>query len=138
MQHAWRLTFAYDGDDFILKSTRRLAKRVPPGQTPQAGRAGRFIEVRGPGRQVLYSRAITQLVPDTVEYRTGDPTRPLARVASRGRQEVSILVPDLPEGRSVAIVATGRSGGRTEQTGSATGAPRDLFTADLPHEGEAT
>lgn len=139
MGHAWRLTFAYDGDDFTLKSARRLAKRVPPGQLHNGDHAGRFVELRGPNRQTLYRRAITELIPDTVEYPTGDPTQPLGRVPAPRRGEVAILVPDLPEGSSVAIVAVGRprrADKGTMRGGAETRVPQDLIAVDLPREGD--
>jgi len=66
MRYAWRLTFAYDGDDFTLKSVRKLAKRVPPGQPHNADHVGRFVELLGPDRQILDRRAFSELIPDTV------------------------------------------------------------------------
>jgi hypothetical protein len=138
MSQAWRLTFAYDGDKFTLKSTRKLVKRVPPSQAHDTGHAGRFVELRGPNRQILYRRAITELIPDTVEYPTGDPAQPLGRVAAPRRGEVAILVPAPPEGHSVAIVVgrPGRAGKRTKQSGAETSGPRDLIAVDLPREGD--
>ena len=139
MGHAWRLTFAYDGDDFSLKSARKLAKRVPPGQTPNADHVGRYVELRGPDRQILYRRAITELIPDSVEYPTGDPTRPLGRVPAPRHGEVAILVPDLPAGGTVAIVAVGHPGRAvkdTTQRGAESRAPIDLIVVDLPREGD--
>jgi hypothetical protein len=139
MAHAWRLTFAYDGDEFTLKSARRLVKRVPPSQAIQTKNVGRFIELRDPNRKAIYRRSITELIPDTVEYPTGDPARPLGRVQAPRRGEVSLLVPALPEGRSVAIVVAGRlssAGERATQASIEVTSPRDLIAVDLPREGE--
>lgn len=139
MTHAWRLTFAYDGDTFTLKSTRRLVKRVPPSQPLASDHVGRFMELRDPKRKILYRRSITELIPDTVEFPTGDPDQPLGRVPARRRGEVALLVPALPEGRSVAIVAVGRKGpaGKHAAQGSAEGgAALDLIAVELPREGE--
>ena len=141
-RYAWRLTFAYDGDKFTLKSTRRLAKRVPPGQPLDTNRAGRFIELRSPERQILYRRAITELLADTIEYPTGNPDQPLGRAPAPRRGEIALLVPDLPDSDSVAIVDAVRAGGtgrRTRQRGAedseSTIAPRDLIAVELPREG---
>jgi hypothetical protein len=136
MTHAWRLTFSYDGDEFTLKSTRRLAKRVPPTQVARANHVGRFVELRDPHRKVLYRRSIAELIPDTVEYPTGDPARPLGRVPAPRRGEVVLLVPALPEGRSVAIVVAGRSGPAGKQAATQASTPRDLIAVELPREGE--
>lgn len=138
MTHAWRLTFAYDGDQFTLKSTRKLAKRVAHGEPARTDRAGRFIELRGVNGQVLYRRSIAALIPDSVEFPTGDPARPFDHAPAPGRGEVAILVPALPEGRSVAIVAIPSGPAAKGKQGSAESrVPRDLVTVDLPHEGDA-
>jgi hypothetical protein len=140
-EQAWRLIFDYEGDEFSFRSAQRLAKRVPRGQHPDPQRNGRFVELRGPDREVLYRRAVDQLIPDTVEYPTGDPAQPLGRVAGPRHGEVIILVPDEPAARSVAIVAVSprTTGGkrktpRTDQAGS----PRDLIAVDLPREGQSS
>lgn len=146
MAHAWRLTFAYDGDRFSLKSKRKLEKRVARGQSGEAmarTRAGCFIEVRGGNDEILYRRAITELLSDTVEHPTGDPARPLGRVAAPRRGEVSVLVPDLSGGRTVAIVAVGRRAFASDEQRSAASpgaegiAARDLITVELPREEDA-
>lgn len=138
MTHAWRLTFAYDGDKFTLKSTNKLAKRVPPSQERSPRNVGHFIELRSANRHVLYCRCITELIPDTVEFPTGDPARPLARAAVHRRGEVALLVPALAEGRSVAIVAAGRKPAAAAATGTAGSVtPQDLISVDLPFEGDA-
>ena len=140
MTHAWRLTFGYDGDDYALISARRLVKRIPPGQAARPDDMGRYIELRDPHRKVLYRRHISELTPETLEYPTGDPARPLGRVTARRGREVALLVPALPEGRTVAIVAA--SGRRKTDSRSAAqgesgaGSVRELIAVDLPREGE--
>lgn len=137
MNHAWRLTFGYDGDAYTLVSMRRLLKRVPAGPPVHAGAVRRAIELRDAEQKVLYRRDICALVADTVEYPTGDPSRPLSRVALRRRREVSLLVPDLPQGHSVAIVAAAAASagppqaaaGAAKRTGDAA---RDLIAVELP------
>src|SRR3954467_6027076 len=136
---AWRLVFAYDGENLTLTSTQRLTKRVPPGREAGPGRRGRFVELRGPDREVLYRRAVDHLIPATVEYPTGDPEQPLGRAAAPRRGEVIIFVPAEPDARSVAIVAVDRpvSSGRRKTAKSAeAGPPRDLISVDLPQEGQ--
>lgn len=146
MDHAWRLTFAFDGDKFSLKSSQRILKRIQRGQSRDdmaASKAGRFVEVRGANREVLYRRAVTELLSPTVEYPTGDPARPLGRAAAPRRGSVSILVPAHADGRSVAIVDTGRekhegsTKPRTDTPSTSVAAPRDLIVIDLPSEGGA-
>ena len=161
--HAWRLTFAYDGDDFTLKSARKLVKRVPPGQSLDAmvaQRSGRFVELRGSKQEILYRRAVTNLIPDTVEYPTGNPERPLGRVTAPIRGQVSVLVPSLPDASMVAIVETGKRRPSVDKSSSATGEKsrvgarsdharpdseavsdasrsRDLIAIEMPREGES-
>ena len=133
---AWRLTFAYDGDDFTLKSIRRLTKRVPPSQPVNSKSRGLCVELRDERKQVLYRRSIAQLMPATVEFPTGDPKAPLRRVAAPRTGEVAILVPAKPAGRHVALV--GPLPGRQRDTEAAiakeTSGPRDLISVDLPLE----
>ncbi len=141
MPQAWRLTFAYDGDDFKLKSARKLIKRLPPGEVAEKAHIGRYVELRGANRQVLYRRSITELLPATVEYRTGDPTRPLARVPAKRRGEIAVLVPAMAEGLKVALVAVGQGRPKTAhaaqamQSGAAEEGILDLVNVDLPREG---
>lgn len=140
-EQAWRLVFAYDGEEFTLSSTQRLRKRVPPGQEPGPRRRGRFVELRGADKNVLYQRAVDHLIPDTVEYPTGDPAQPLGRVAAPRPGEVVILVPAEPEARSVAIVAVDRptsAGKRKTAKSDEAGQPRDLIAVDLPREGQGS
>ena len=138
MTHAWRLTFAYDGDSFTLKSTLKLEKRVPAGQAADAKHSGKYVELRSAQRKVIYRRRISELLPDTVEYPTGDPEKPFGR-AARKSGEVSILVPALAEGQTVAIVAAGRplSDATRKQGAEAEAAiVRDLISVDLPRDAE--
>jgi hypothetical protein len=141
MAQAWRLTFAYEGDEFTLVSLRKLVKRVPPGQQIEPDRSGRFVELRGANNEVLYRRSVDHIIPDTVEYPTGDPAQPLGRVAAPRHGEVAILVPAEPEGRSVAVVAVGRPPGmgeRKTQKSAVADGPRDLIAVELPLVGEET
>lgn len=133
---AWRLVFAYEGDDITLQSAQRLRKRVPPGQELALAPTGRLVELRGPDREVLYRRAVDHLLPDTVEYPTGDPAQPFGRVARPHRGEAIVLVPDEPGARSVAIVAAEPpTGSRKSARSAQANRPRDLIAVDLPREG---
>lgn len=135
--HAWRLTFAYDGETFTLTSTRRLTKRIPPGQGATTGHAGRFLELRDANRKVLYRRSIGELISETVEYRTGDPAHPLRRARAPKHGEVSVLVPELPDGAAVAIVAaTAAPPTGAAQPDVQAAQQRDLVCVDLPARGD--
>lgn len=135
--HAWRLTFTRDGAAFTLTSAQRLAKRVPPGPPRTTQQAGRFIEVRDANQVVLYRRGISGLLGDTVEFRTADAARPLARTAGPRQRDVAVLVPDLPGARTVAIVQAGRTTqGDAAGARHAAAAVSDLVAVDLPARGE--
>lgn len=131
-RHAWRLTFAFEGETFKLTSTRRLAKRIPPGQGATTGHAGRYFELRDADRKVLYRRSLAELLSDTIEYRTGDPAHPLRRAPAPRHGEVSVLVPDLRDGASVAIVAVTGGALAGSAQGGAQADARDLVSVDLP------
>ena len=56
MTDAWRLTFAYHGDDFTLKSVRRLTKRIPRSQPIDGNHSACDVELRGSTSTVDSSR----------------------------------------------------------------------------------
>jgi len=136
MTDAWRLTFAYHGDDFTLKSVSRVTKRIPRSQYIDGNHSACDVELRGEGNEVLYRRTIAHLIPDTVEYPTGDPARPFGRVAAPLAGEVAVLVPAARDGRYVALVGTRR---RVIPTGepnalwtAQANRPPDLIVVELP------
>ncbi len=137
MHEAWRLTFVYDGDEYRLRSIRKLDKRLPSRQDAGTERSMRTVEVRGREKAVLFRGGIDHLTPETMEHPTGDPARPFGRVRVPGPREVSVLVPHLPEALSVAIVervapaATGKRGRAAEPT------RRDMLVVDLPRGEDA-
>ena len=135
MHEAWRLNLTYDGEEWRLQSLRRLDKRLPAGQGQEAAdRFGWTVELRGKGKEVLFRRAIDHLLPETAEYPTGDPARPLGRVPFTGRRGVSVLVPHLPGALSVAVVERRRGAKPGRTTRARTGEPerRDVLVVDLP------
>lgn len=135
---AFRLTFEYDGKEKLtLKSIRRLAMRVPPGQSQDemlADQIGRFVELRGDKGYALYRRQITDLIPQTVEYPTGDPERPFGRVPNRVKGIVSVLVPAIKGARSVGLVET--MGPSDERVARGRARRRDMIAVDLPRDEE--
>jgi hypothetical protein len=136
MHDAWRLTFVYDGEDYRLRSIRRLEKRIPRAVGEGAG-PRRSVELRGREKAVLFRRGIDHLVPETVEYPTGDPARPLGRVPVTGPRQVSVVVPDLPEAASVANVEHERPAEGRKRARAAEGERRDLLVVDLPRREDA-
>lgn len=134
MSEALRLRFEYVEDRIDLVSVQRLSMRVPPpsGPRPPSG-GGPAVELRDEAGQVLYRRVAT-VVPDTVEYPTGDPQRPWAHGPAPDRGVSSVLVPVDGRGRLVAVVGFPRE---AQERGSAAGepvAPVDLATVPLAVE----
>ena len=134
MDHAYRVTLEYDGEKFALKSMLRVAMRVPRGQSPgdiARNLTGRFVELRGDADELLYRRAVGELIPPTIEYPTGDPDRPFGRAKPPRGATVAVLVPVREGGRKVAIVEAG-SLGTAKTRGETRFTSRVLFTVDLP------
>jgi hypothetical protein len=130
MDEAFRITLEYDGEKLSLKSIRRVAMRVPRGQTQAdiaRNPAGRFLELRGADDELLYRRAVGQLIPPTIEYPTGDPAQPFGRAKPPRGASFSVLVPVRKGARRVSIVESGGATAKASARGT-----RDLFTADLP------
>lgn len=104
MSEALRLTFEYAEGRVDLLSVRRLAMRVPPASGPRPSHGGRpAVELRDETGQVLYRR-VASVIPDSVEYPTGDSRRPWAHGPAPEHGTSSVLVPVDTRGRFVAIV----------------------------------
>ena len=136
MDEALRITLEYDGEKFAVKSIRRVAMRVPRGQSQgdiARNLTGRFVELRGAANELLYRRAVAELIPKTVEYPTGDPAQPFGRAKPPRGTSVSVLVPIRKGGRKVAIVETAGLAGKAKSS-DARYASRDLLVVDVPAE----
>ncbi len=134
MTQALRLTFEYDSQEMKLKSVRRLEMRVPAGQSARdmaRPLAGHFVEVRAETGAALYRRSISGLMPDMVEYPTGNPARPFGRAVAIRKRSISVLVPALEQGRSVAIVKSRGSGAKNRSFNDVEPDARELFAATL-------
>ena len=106
MDVALRVTFEYDGDRIAVRSIRRVAMRVPPGQAARSLRAaGQWVELRDAEGNVLYRRR-AEVIPRSLEYPTGDPDRPIGRARAPDRGVASFLVPAHDRASSVAVVET--------------------------------
>lgn len=143
MDEAFRVTFEVGRDGMTLRSLRRLAMRAPAGEPKREGQAdspGRFVELRDGRGAALYRRHIDHIIPDTMEFPTGDPHRPLGRGRPMQRPCIlPILVPAAKEARSVAVVEVSarrpRAAGAKKE--SAAIAPRDIVSVDLPRDERA-
>ncbi len=143
MDEAFRVTFEVGRDGMTLRSLRRLAMRAPAGDPEREGQAetpGRFVELRDARGTALYRRHIDHIIPDTMEFPTGDPQRPLSHGRPMQRPCIlPVLVPVSKDARSVAVVEVAMR--RPRATGakkeSAAIRPRDIVSIDLPRDGKA-
>ena len=140
MSDAYRLVFDVEDDHITLTHVRRIAMRVPRGQTAaemSQPTSGRFVEVIGDQDRTLYRRPLEVQLDPRVEYPTGDPARPFGRAAAPRRREVVVLVPADPQARRALIVEVRA---RRQRDGAAASAVaverRELVSVTLPDAGE--
>lgn len=106
---AYRLTFEYHGDDVRLVHRTRVDMLAPlgePGPLPK-GASGFWIELRDRGGAPLFQRVVAQPVrfeDEVFNAKRGDPIE--RRPISDPRGTFSLLVPDLPEAESFALVSS--------------------------------
>ena len=108
-----RLTFAYRGEEIELVSTQAVDMRVPPADALQWDErsSGFWVVLRDAGGQPLYRRITADPIETSVEYPSDDPKRPLARTDVASPEGVFVvLVPDLPQARSVALFSSTTAG----------------------------
>ena len=138
MDEAFRVTFEVGRDGMTLRSLRRLAMRAPAGEPQRDGPAdtpGRFVELRDAHGTALYRRHIDHIIPDTMEFPTGDPQRPLNRGRPMPRPCIlPVLVPVAKDARSVAVVEVFARRPRAADATNEHPAmrPRDIVSIDLP------
>ena len=106
---ALRLTFRVDGDQIELIEQERVEMAVLPSEDLEqaAPRSGYWHELQDVDGNPLYRRTIGDPLPRQVEVPTGDPGQPLAwQGVERRSGVVSLVVPDVPEGRSVVFLVS--------------------------------
>ena len=106
---ALRLTFRVDGDEIELIDQERVAMAVLPSEDlDQVGpRSGFWHELQDQDGTPLYRRTMGDPLPRQVEVPTGSPEQPLSwREVERPVAVFSVVVPDVPEGRSVVFRAS--------------------------------
>jgi hypothetical protein len=106
---ALRLTLRVRGTNVELVRQERLGMAVLPSRPADFGadRSGFWFELRSVGGQPLYRMAIKDPFSDIVEVRGDDPDGPLTNVpAPRQDRTFSIVVPDAPDGASVAFMSS--------------------------------
>lgn len=137
MSGSWRLSFIREGDGYIARSADRIAGRTPGGtwsnpERPdgkertsrpekESNTVGRFLELRDEEGQTLYRRAVTQSLPDMLEYPTGDPDRPFGRAPVPQGKVIFVRVPADERARSAAVVdaTAAKRGRRSADAGTA-------------------
>ena len=125
-----RLTFSYRGQDIELVSTQAVDMKVPPADALRWDEktSGFWVVLRDAGGQPLYRRITSDPIQTSVEYPSDDPKRPLARQDVAAPEGVFVvLVPDLPQARTVALFS---SGGTSAQERTAVAA-REIAAFDL-------
>jgi hypothetical protein len=103
---AWRLTFRVEGDRIQLVAQEQLAMAVLPSEElgQDGPRSGFWHELQDSAGRPLYRRVTSNPLSTGVEIPTGDPEQPLAyEQVPRPAGIFSVVVPDLPEGQSVAL-----------------------------------
>jgi hypothetical protein len=106
---AWRLTFRVEDDRVQLVAQERLTMAVLPSEElgRQDARSGFWHELQDSAGRPLYRRVTSNPLSTAVEVPTDDPEQPLAyEQVARPAGTFSVVVPDLPEGRSVALFAS--------------------------------
>ncbi|MBW3535543.1 MAG: hypothetical protein KY453_10065, partial [Gemmatimonadetes bacterium] len=106
---ALRLTFRYEGIDVRLEHVASVTVTLPPSAPDLQGpQRGSWLELRGPGDEVLYRQLLPHLFGETAEVSTDDVRRPVAQARVPTRSGVfSVLVPGNPDARRVALFAAG-------------------------------
>lgn len=103
---ALRLTFRYEGQRVEMIDQEELAMVIPPHEElPTEGEvSGFWYELQDTEEATVYRHLVRNPMPTHVEVPTGDPSEPLAYTAvDRPSGIFSIVVPDVPEARSVVL-----------------------------------
>jgi hypothetical protein len=133
-----RLVFSYEGDEVRLVSRQRVEMIPPaiPSLTPEraagarAGSpvAGCWFEVRDAQDRALLQQPMEDPIRRDVEVFSPEPGRSLSRrPQANPRGTFVLLVPDLPEGRDVVLLAaplTPTAGGAAAATADTVDAGR--------------
>jgi len=106
---ALRVTFRVDGEQIEMIDQERVAMVVLPSEDLEqaAPRSGFWHELQDGDGNPLYRRMMGDPLPRQVEVPTGNPEQPLAwQGVERLSGVFSVVVPDVPEGRSVVFLAS--------------------------------
>jgi hypothetical protein len=127
-----RVTFRIDGEQIEIIDRERVAMMLPPSDELEADlpRSGFWYELQDSDGNPLYRRMTSNPMSRQVEVPTGDPEQPLAyQEVERLSRVFSVIVPDVPEGRSVVFFAS-----RPESVADLSQVPSDLFLHDRAFE----
>jgi hypothetical protein len=124
-----RLTFSYSGEDVQLVSMQAVQMKAPPADSLSWDEksSGFWIVLRDAHGRALYRRITENPIRTSAEIFTNDPKRPFARHEVSSPEGVFVLlVPDLPEARTVALF-----GGIAPTEQRALAPAREIATFDL-------
>ncbi len=139
-----RLVFSYQGDEVRLVSRQKVdmippAPTGPPMERGAAGRslaaapaAGCWYEVRDAGDRALLRQPMADPIRRDVEVFSPDPGRSIRRAPQANpRGTFVVLVPDLPEGREVVLLAAPGPGAGFAADARAEGGVREIARVAL-------
>lgn len=119
--HAWRLTFAYEGDDVRVVDRRRVRMQAPADDSARVERAedGFWLEVRDASDTAVYRQVLHE--PIATEYEVFSPERMRHVAVPDVRGVFQTVVPDLPDAADVvlhgpAVVGPGREAREGDET----------------------
>lgn len=132
--HAWRLTFEYEGDEVRLVGRQRVEMLAPVDDAPllERGQDGYWIELRDESDGSVYRQVLHEPIATQYEVFSPEPgALPHHVAAPEVRGMFQAVVPDLPQGRSIALHGPAGRG-----PGSA--AAESAGSTDAPRRGPAT
>ncbi len=102
---SWRLTFRFDGDKIELASAERIARVAPGGPTPPAvgtAASGSWVDLVDQDGRVLFRRVLHDPFRTVAEHHSPDGRIEVVRRPPEPG-EFQVVVPDIPDGSSVAV-----------------------------------
>jgi hypothetical protein len=138
--HAWRLTFDYDGDQVTLVGQEQVAMLAPPDDSEHAERAetGYHVELRDEAGRPIYRRRLHAPLADSYEVFSPEPGARIRRVPmGQARGRFTAVVPDVAGGRTVVLVGPAPPAGGSQAEG-ATARPTGRAAADSAPAGRTT
>src|SRR3954454_24343421 len=114
MSRALRLRLYVEDDTLRLRSANRVDMHIAPSdRTETSGGSGFWVELRDQGDRTLYRRILADVLQDSVEVYSDDPSGTIVRHTLHPAQtEFVVIVPDAEEGSSAVFFGTSYSRGQ--------------------------